>query len=178
MNTHPLSFSRYLAWLFQKYQDLKQESQITETYRIIDVLPSSLNASCKLKIQVIGTDKIVDLTPEHIVKNNHLLEGFSKLDVRTITYHACEEMNKPTLTLLSHSFSDKLKRILFRVKNRKTNQTLEKTASDFLLNKDMTNQLSSQDALCVGYLGASEEADREREALAKLKEKTEYPKTL
>jgi hypothetical protein len=170
MSNHSLSLSEYVAWLFKKYQKLKQETQCTETYRIIKIINPTVG-TCKLKIQIIGTDKTLEWEPEYIAKNNQLLEGFSKIDIRTITYYACEERSKPKLTILSHSFSDKLKRILFKVKNRKSNNILEKTASDFLLNNEIVNQLAPQDALRVGYLCGSEEADRERETLEQLKEK-------
>lgn len=171
MNRYPSSLGQYLAWLFQKYQELKQEMPLTDTYRIIDKLDSPADAPLKFKIQIIGTDKTVNWSPEYIVKNDQLLQGFSKLDIRTITYYACEEINKPKLTILSHSFSDKLKKIIFRVKDRKANQIIEKSASHFLQNNDFVNQLSQQDALRVGYVGATEAADREKDTLEKFKEK-------
>lgn len=55
------SLNRYIAWLFQKYQEIKQEIPCTDTYRIVDILHSSIDANCKLKIQIIGTDKTLAL---------------------------------------------------------------------------------------------------------------------
>src|SRR5437588_10869 len=119
MSNHVTSLSAYFAWLFKKYRELRLEIQ-TETYRIIGD-PDRPEPKDKLKIQVVGTDKIFYWPPEYIAGNDHLLEQFSKMDIRTITYYATEEMHKPKFTILSYGFSDKLKRILFRIRNRKSN---------------------------------------------------------
>lgn len=170
MGSNSISLSRYIAWLSKKYNELLQETQNTEFYRIVEIKNYSYD-NCKIRVHVVGTDKTIELSPKDIIADDALIEGFAKKDIRTISYYACKEINKPTLKIVSHSFSDRLKKIIFFLKNAKTNEQIEDTASNISLNKEMIMQLSSEDAHRIGYLCGNEDGIKEKEMIYKLKNK-------
>lgn len=81
------SMFEYTAWLLKKYNDQQQLQQ--NIYRVVEIKQSS-SGQYKLIIQVIGKSTVFVCTPQELVTNDRMLEGFSKKDVRAITYFACE----------------------------------------------------------------------------------------
>jgi len=182
MNGKFSSISEYLVWIFKKYLEIERVMEYEDIYRIVAIKDATdtkdtINAKeVKFLIQIIGTDKIVEWFPEEIVLNNQILAGFSKNDIRTITYYACNKLNNPNLnftpnlSIKSYEFSEKIKRIFFHIINRKTGETFKKTASDFMKDQEIVTQFSPQDMLRVGYTAGIEQAEQEKEAMKKLKE--------
>jgi len=76
----------YTAWLLKQYNDQQLIQQ--NIYRIVEVKELS-TGQYKLTIQIIGKSTVFECTPQEIVTNDRMLEGFSKKDIRTITYFAC-----------------------------------------------------------------------------------------
>lgn len=168
MSSKTISLSKYIAWVSKKYNELLQETQNKEIYRIVEV-KNHTHETCKVRVHIVGTDKTIEWIPQDILADDRLLEGFSKKDIRTLTYYACKEINKPKFKIISHGFSDRLKKVLFLIKNLKTNEEAEATASKISLNKEMINQLNPEDAHRIGYWCGNEEVLKEKEMLEKLK---------
>src|SRR3990167_9899295 len=98
----------YTVWFLKKYGDQQQIQQ--NIYRVIEVKQSS-SGQYKLAIQVIGKSTVIECAPQEIVENDQMLEGFSKKDIRAITYFACEESKKPKYRILVQEFCDKVNRM-------------------------------------------------------------------
>ncbi|HSW94169.1 MAG TPA: hypothetical protein VLJ15_07450, partial [Gammaproteobacteria bacterium] len=91
-----LTIFEYTAWFIRQYSEQQAQQNI---YRIVEIKQST-SGQYKLIVQIIGKSTIIECTPEEIVTNDHMLEGFSKKDIRAITYFACEEIKKPKYKII------------------------------------------------------------------------------
>src|SRR6185295_18398670 len=112
----------YTAWLLKQYNDQQLIQQ--NIYRIVEVKELS-TGQYKLTIQIIGKSTVFKCTPQEIVTNDRMLEGFSKKDIRTITYFACEQNKKPKYKILQQ-FCDTFNKILFQLKKRGSDELILK----------------------------------------------------
>jgi hypothetical protein len=165
MKTKPSHLiSNYVSWILKKYQELHKELESREAYRIVSI------DLCKVKINIFGTGKIFESTPQEIVADDQMLEGFSKKDIRRITYHACININKPKFQVIAQSFSEKLNKMIFKVKKQNSSKILEKTADEILSTNAMISHLTPNDAHRIGFVYGSESVLREKAEKKLLKE--------
>lgn len=141
----------YIHWLLKQ-----QQLQSSTIYRIVNIkkLP---NEQCKLIIQVIGKSMFLEYTPQKIAADDCMLEGFSKKDIRTITYFACEQIKKPKYKIIMQNFCDKLNRIVFKLQKRDgADEIITKTANQIFLDKNLINSLDHDDMHSIGYTAGYE----------------------
>jgi hypothetical protein len=153
------SIFQYTGWLLKKYNE--QQNYQRDIYRIAEVkqLPSGEN---KIVIQVIGKSVFIECTPQEIVVDDRMLEGFSKKDIRTITYFACEQVKKPKYKIVVQEFCEKFNRIVFKLKMQNDDNIVEKTASQVLLDKNLVDGLSREDVKSVSYIAGYEHSQKEK----------------
>ena len=79
-----------------------------------------------------------------IVQDDELLHRFSKKDIRTLTYLACNYQSRPKVEIDSVSFSTKLNRLIFSIfkgsKKQKQEQGQNKTEEDLRTAKSKKHQ--------------------------------------
>lgn len=155
-----LSLLEYTAWFLKNYNEEKQISQ--DIYRVVEVKQSSINQH-KLIIQVIGKSTVFECTPHEVVKNDRMIEGFSKKDIRIITYFACEQSKKPTYKIIMQDFCDKFNQILFKLKKHDGDEIISKTAGQITLDKNLINNLSREDACSISYTAGYEQSFIEKD---------------
>jgi len=143
----------YTAWFFKKYSDQQQFQQTI--YRIIEVKQLS-SGQYKLIIQVIGKSTVIECTPQEIVTNDQMLEGFSKKDVRAITYFACERASKPKYKIVMQEFCEIFDKIIFKLKKHNSDEVILKTADQISLDKNLMNNLSQEEACSISYVAGYE----------------------
>lgn len=153
------SMFEYTAWFLKKYNDQRQIQQ--NIYRVVEVRQSS-SGQYKLAIQVIGKSTVVECTPREIVANDRMLEGFSKKDIRAITYFACEQSQKPMYKIIMQEFCDTLNKIFFKLKKRDSNEIISKTAGQISLEKNLINNLSQEDMCSISYAAGYEQSSLEK----------------
>lgn len=145
------SVLEYTASLLKRYNDLQKK--INTIYRIVDVKKNT-SGSASLQVQVIGRSTFIECSPQEILADDNLLEGFSKKDIRTITYYACQPSTKPKFKLLAQEFlEDKL---VFKLKNLDSNEVIIKSAGDILLDKNIIDSLSKEDARSISFAAGYE----------------------
>lgn len=147
--------------MLKKYHELNVEIRSNNQFRILDIVDDP-NHFCQIKTQIVGTDKTPYLSALDIVADDDLLEGFSKKDIRTITYHACEDKKKPKFKLLSCHFTDNDQPVVFSLKEFNSHNILKKTSAEIASQKNMINEMNSMDAHKIGYMRAYEESIKER----------------
>jgi hypothetical protein len=159
--------TNYFFSLFKKLQELQQFIQTQNLFRILSI---EKNASDEyfFKIQLIGKSTVFDAAPRELAESDILLEGFSKKDVRIITYYATKEIAQPQYKVLVQEFEDKTHKTLFKLGRRGESSPLEKTAAQISLDKELLKQISQEDAHMVGYTTAMESMQKEKEAIKKL----------
>lgn len=98
-----------------------------------------------------------------------MLEGFSKQEIRTITYLACEQSNTPKYKIIMQEFCDTFSKILFKLKKRGSNKIILKTASQISLDKSLINNLSKEDACSISYTAGYEQSTNESASIDAIK---------
>jgi len=88
------SLPEYITWLFKQYQELKQIAQPNATYKLVNI-EENKNDKTILTIQVTAKALTFKSTPQEILADDKTTECFSSKDIRTITYYACQTLNKP-----------------------------------------------------------------------------------
>jgi hypothetical protein len=149
---------QYTGWLLRKYSE--QHNYQSDIYRIAEVkqLPSGEN---KIVIQVIGKSVFIECTPQELVVDDRMLEGFSKKNIRAITYFACEQVRKPKYKIVVQEFCEKLNKILFKLKIQNNDDAIKKSASQILLDKNLMDGLSREDIKSVSYIAGYEHSQNE-----------------
>jgi hypothetical protein len=168
MGEKPSAILEYFTWILKKYQEIQQQTQQLDAFRIIEIKKNK-HGECIVKVQLIGKATVFECTPHEIVANDQIIEGFSKKDIRTLTYFATHEIRKPKYKILVQEFSDVLNKIKFKLGRRGSSEPIEKTAEQISLDKEFINKLNSEDAHLVGYVTATEQMTREKEEMERLR---------
>lgn len=149
----------YTTLLLKKYNELTK-IQNSNIYRIIEIkhLPAG---KYKLITQIIGKSVVIECTPEEILANDRLLEGFSKKDIRTITYLACDQMKQPKYKIIVQEFCEKFNKIMFKIKETESGDLLVKTASQIVMDKNIINSLSQDDVNSISYTAGYESSQNQ-----------------
>ena len=160
----------YTAAIFKRYNGiLHQPTSELNSYRISEIvkLPNGQN---KVVIQIVGKSSVIECLPQEIVANDRFLEGFSKKDVRMITYLACSSsVKKPKYKIIMQEFCEKLNRMIFKLKATEENVIVEKTASQIVMDKNMINTLSQDDVNSISYIAGYESSQRDRMTITESK---------
>jgi len=162
-NDKKTTFQDYIRWLIAQYQVLQQQTQ-QNAFRIVEH-ETSRDGQLRLVVQVIGKSVTFKATPHELAADDQLLERFSRQDVRTITYYACNELKKPKARIIFQEFREKINKMIFRIHKRDSVNAIEKTAAEISLDKTLLNEMGPEDAHLVGYTTASEQLLSEKEQL-------------
>lgn len=168
MSSKPSMVAEYFNWVFKKYHEIQQNAQQADAFRIVEIKHNKFN-ECIVTVQMIGKATVFECTPHEIVANDKVLEGFSKKDIRTLTYFATNEIKKPKYKIMVQEFCDVLNKIKFKLGMRGSVNPIEKTAEQISMDKELLGKLNAEDAHLVGYTTATEQMMREREEMEKLK---------
>lgn len=147
------SVFEHVGLLLKKYNEQQQIEQ--NIYRIHEV-DQSLTGDCKLTIQVIGKSSVFESTPQEIVKVDRLLEGFSKKDVRTITYLACEQIKKPKYKIVVQEFCAQDNKMNFKLQRMGEEGEIVKTAYQIVSDEKLINNMNQKDVSSVSYIAGYE----------------------
>jgi hypothetical protein len=144
---------QYIVWLLKTFND--QQILVTNIYKIAEIRYGR-SGEIRFVIQVVGKSVFIEHTPQEIVLEDSLLEGFSKKDIRIITFYAYQAQTKPKYKILTRDLSDKLNRVLFKLKINSSTKTFVKTAGEITMDKDLLFGLSSEDVSSVSFVAGYE----------------------
>lgn len=167
------SVSSYFAELLKQYKNL-QKSQQRDAYRIVEIKEKK-DGSCELIVQVMGKNITFKSRPEEIAGDDHMLEHFSRQDVRTITYFATQEIKKPRYKILVHDFCVAFNKMIFSLKRSNKEGVIQKTAAQISEDKELLKQLTQEEAHLIGYTTAAEKNQEDLAARQAIHDK-EIPK--
>lgn len=146
---------------FQKYNQNKYINDSTY-YRIVDVKTDTDNKST-LIVQLRNKNIVYKFSPKEVLADNALLDGFSKKDIRNITYLAYHPQKSKT-KIITQEFSDKLNGMVFGIQRSGNKNILKKTAKEISFDKNLVSELTPEEALMVGYMLADESFSREKDS--------------
>lgn len=170
-----ISLQQYIRWLVAQYQTLPQKKQ-RDAYRIVG--QENRNGQCLLTVQVVGKSITFKVTPEELAGDDQILELFSRKDIRTIVYYACNEIKKPRYKIILQEFCSKLGRMIFGVQKRGDENLITITPEEISLNKEVLNNLSQEDAHLVGYASATERMATEKQQMQQLANESDTKNSL
>jgi hypothetical protein len=160
---------QYFSWIYNKIHEINAHKQQQEAYRLVDIMQDK-SANYVLRIQVTGKSSFFTCSPREVMVNDHLMEGFSKKDIRTIAHYAAQTEKKPKYRIVIQEFCEKLNRMIFRLIGQGLSDQIEKTAQEISLDNQLIQQLNPEDAHLVGYTTASEHFIKEKEEMEQLKQ--------
>lgn len=151
------------AW-FKTYQQAYERINPPAIYRIVDIKKNQKQETI-LSVQVIGKAVVFHYSPVDIVRDDRLLESFSKQDVRTITWFAQQELTAPKFAVTTQMTDGD--QTIFRLQKTGETKYVEKNAQQISLDPDVVKSLSAEDAHLIGYVSASEKTLTEMLALTR-----------
>lgn len=146
-----------VAW-FKSYQQAYERINPPAIYRIVDIKKNQKHETI-LTVQVIGKAVVFHYSPIDIVRDDRLLESFSKQDIRTITWFAQQELTAPKYTVTTQMTDGD--QTVFRLQKVGDTKYIEKHAQEISLDPEMMKSLSAEDAHLIGYVSASEKTVNE-----------------
>lgn len=138
---------------FKAYQKAYEKINPPTIYRLLDIKQNQ-KSECVLTVHVIGTAHSFQCTALEVVKDDRLLEGFSKQDVRNISYYANKDINVKQYTIASQVIYDE--KTKFRLKKINEDKYIEKTTEEIVDDKNLSGSLSGTDGITIGYVAATE----------------------
>lgn len=151
-----LSFFEFLMKFLKIYNETQQYLN-NNIYRVIE-LKERANCSPILVVQVIGKASIFEVTPEEIVKNDSMLEGFSKNDIKTIVLLASKDKTDSDYTIIAQDICGESSTIVYKLRQIKNQEIITKSAAQIALDQNLIKSLNPIDALNVGYAAGLENA--------------------
>lgn len=160
--------TNYFASIISLVTELRADVENRPSYRIIEIIESPQNI-CTVKINIVGKQNIFICSPVEIAAHDGFLEGFSKKDIRTITYLATRAICAPTIEILEQRIDPSTNEMLFRLANKNKNQIFEKSATEIAKNIKLLERMTPQDAKIIGFAICAKSYDQESKELEQLK---------
>lgn len=166
MKTKLSDITNYFASLMKQYHELQMKAQQQDVYRIVHI--NEKGGKCILDVQIVGKNIVFKASPEELAGDDKMMNCFSRQDVRTITFFACQEIKKPKYSLLLKEFCGKLNKMIFSLGSRDKAEKIYRTAEEISSDEELLNSLSQKEAHLVGFMTATEKAAQDQEEKQKL----------
>ena len=163
------SIQEYIASLITLISELKKDVERQVNYKIVDIKTDAQDNTI-LMIKLSGKQAVVACSPDEIVSHDGFLEGFSKQDVRTITYFATKQLHRPSIELIGQHIDCSTNETIFQFNDRKEGAHFNKPASEVSCAHTLLRKLDQLDAHIIGYAACAEAFERERRELDALRE--------
>ena len=160
MSNQLKAIMHHFQQFLEKYRKKTAEESGT-LYKIVDIKTDDENKKI-LIVQLAKKNIIYKFLPKDILADNSLMEGFSKKDVRTITYLACNP-EKPKTKIITQEFNGKLNSMVFGIQRFGNKTIIKKTANEISFDKSLVSELTPEEALMVGYMLADENVAHEKD---------------
>jgi hypothetical protein len=172
MRSNPLT--DYIKWLIGQIHDVQKYQSVNYPYKIVSKELCKKTGEEKLIIQVAGKNVFLRLSPQELVRDEAALRSFSPLDVRNITYLACNLENlskkgRPFYKIVSQFFSHTRQEEMFVIQAENSTAQITKSAQDISSDPELINNFNTQDAHKIGHIAGSEQVAMETDILNKEK---------
>ncbi|MFT3741532.1 MAG: hypothetical protein QM752_02495 [Gammaproteobacteria bacterium] len=125
-----------------------------QKYKLIEIIIEKDEYFALIKL--IKRNIIFRMKPEEILSKDSLVDKFSSIDIRTLTYLGYLEINKPAYKILEKKLSLDNDKIIFTLGKKNSKKIITKTADQIFREKDIVLNLNSEDSRIIGYTIASE----------------------
>jgi len=159
--------TKIFSSFIQKIQTSCEKESYKPKFRVIEIFEKS--DEHHVVIKAINKNITYSTKPEEILANDHLVNQFSPIDIRTLTYLGYLGMNTPKFKILAKKLSQS-DQAIFLLKKKGENKIITKTANQIINEEGIISSISAEDAKSVGYTIASEDfinEKKQKEALLK-----------
>ncbi|SRR3989339_428846 len=160
MRTHITNFPQLLKKWLQYCIKLKK-TQAIPNYRITDI--KKIETGTILNVHLCRTNTSFRISPQAILADEALFDGFSKNDIRTITYLAYNN-DKPKAKIVVQEFCEESNCVVFGIQHPDTHKLIKKSAKEISIDKKLISELRPEEALMVGYILADEGYSKESQS--------------
>lgn len=165
MKINPVT--NYIKWAVNRLQEFQKITQQHYIYKIISKEQCKKTGEEKFIIQVAGKNVFLQLSPKELVRDEAMLRGFSPLDVRTITFLACQaekssKEKKSLYRIIAQFFSRTKNEEMFTIQAEGNTAQITQSAQEISSNAELVSNFSSQDAHRIGYITGAEQVAQER----------------
>ena len=130
--------------------------------RVIEINKSE-NNEYYATIQMVNKSVLFDIKPEELLSNNAMVNQFSPIDIRTLTYLGYLGINGPKYTILAKHLSEENNKIVFSIHKKGQKKVILKSALEIMRENEIISGLSSRESNIIGYTAASENAAEDEE---------------
>lgn len=157
--------NKWLKKIFIYIKKLSSNKTYTPSYKVINLFQNKED-NYVAHIQVINKSVAFYAEPEEILANDKLVNMFSPVDIRALTYLGYLGINMPKYKILAQRMV-KNGKSLFAIKQNGDAHIILKTANEILQNLDMVSHMPAEDARVVGYTAAIESSQNEKQNIQK-----------
>lgn len=137
------------------------------TYRVL-AIEKDVHDEYVALIQVINKQQVFRMKPEAILGDDRLTDCFAPRDVRTLAYLGYLGINSPKYKILAQRLSEGDDKLLFAIQEKGKKHAIVKSAEDISKDEAFLQSLDQKDAHMVGYVTASGQATKEKNARVRL----------
>ena len=130
-------------------------------YRIVSIEKNEVEEYF-VTIQVIGKSISYKTKPEKLLADDKLVNLFSPIDIRNLTYLGYLGINAPKYKILAKQLSEEKGQTLFAIHKKGDAGHHIVTATEISTNEEILQGLSQHDAHMVGFPTATEQAATEK----------------
>ena len=153
--------TKFLKKLWHCMVNSNKNNTYKPYYRVLELIQDEDN-NYTAQIQVINKSLTFYSKPEEILVDDKLVNMFSPIDVRTLTYLGYLGINSPKYKILAQRLLNN-QRTVFIIKKSGKKNIIVKTAAELLQEQDMITSMSPDDAKTIGYTVAIENTINEQD---------------
>jgi hypothetical protein len=137
-------------------------------YRVVDIEQDE-DGEYFVVVQIIGKSISYKAKPEKLLADNKIVNLFSPVDIRNLTYLGYLGINAPKYKILAKQLSQDATQTLFAIHKKGEKGHKIVTANEISTNEELLHGLNQNDAHMVGFTTATEQREVERREVEKLK---------
>lgn len=147
-------------WLMSMFKAFVADATKEKGYEILDIYISENTGFTIAQIRLAGRH-VVEKNISDIVTDLAFLEGFSKKDIRTLTYLATTETMKPDYSIVVQHLGNEVDDYMLELRSKNGKKVANKTPIEMSKDKKLLAKFSPIDAHRIGYMAGIKETVNE-----------------
>lgn len=138
-------------WLISMFKVFLAETTKERAYEILDIYVSEDTGFTIAQVKLTGRH-VVEKNISDIVTDLHFLEGFSKKDIRTLTYLATVEKMKPDYSIVVQHLGSEVDDYILELRSRYGKKVTKKSPSEISKDKALLAKIDPVETNRIGYM--------------------------
>lgn len=138
-------------WLISMFKVFLAETTKERAYEILDIYVSEDTGFTIAQVKLAGRH-VVEKNISDIVTDLQFLEGFSKKDIRTLTYLATVEKMKPDYSIVVQHLGSEVDDYILELRSRYGKKVTKKSPSEISKDKALLAKIDPVETNRIGYM--------------------------